>query len=139
MGGRGSSSGKTSRLPKLEGSEKQVKWAEEIRNEAMKEMKKYLNLFNNKEFKQVYKDWTQSENPTHQHNKEFYDGFMKIVNEKRASMWIFRSDFLKPRTDFVSNSIREGDIKKGLQKIKEGKKSIGYGRIIRSIANRYQL
>lgn len=140
MGGRGSSSGNTSRLPKLpqlEGSEKQIKWAEDIRNEAMEEMKEYLKLFNNKEFQQVYKDWSQSENELHQDNKKFYDKFMKMVNEKRAGTWIFQSQILKSRTDFVADSIKEGEIGRGLRKIKEGKKSVGYGKIVRSIANRY--
>lgn len=36
MGGRGSSSGNTSRLPALQGSEKQVKWATDLRNNVIK-------------------------------------------------------------------------------------------------------
>ena len=137
MGGRGSSSGTTSRLPKLEGSEKQIKWAEEIRNEAMKEIKEYIKLFNNKDFKEVYEEWSKSENKAKQMHKEDYDKFIKkIVNQTKASVWIENKTILTQK-EYVTDSITDEQIQRGKRKIKEGKKALGYGVFINRIANRY--
>lgn len=69
MGGRGSSSGNTSRLPDLMGSEKQVKWANDLRNnvikvieeegKAFKKYKEYLNGSDDNEYLEKWKKNTK--------------------------------------------------------------------------------
>lgn len=101
MGGRGSSSGNTSRLPALQGSEKQVKWATDLRNnvikvieaerKAFKEYKSYLNGIYDDEY---LKSWNKN-------TKEA----MKIT---KASAWIdgFRN-FNEYNTKSAIDSLKE--------------------------------
>lgn len=140
MGGRGSSSGNTSRLLKLEGSEKQIKWAEEIRKNAMPEIKAYLKMLNNKDFKETYQMWRESDREDYNRVADWYDRFQnKIVNETKAGNWIYNREKFKRSDDFAINDLRGGEIERAKRYIKEGKKKSGYNLIVRSIARRYSI
>ena len=81
MGGRGSNSGTTSRLPKLEGSEKQVKWANDLRNNVIKIIEAEKKTFK------------QNENMFNGDlDKEYYESYKKNIKETikitKASAWI---------------------------------------------------
>lgn len=84
MGGRGTSSGNTSRLsklPQLEGSEKQVKWATDLRNNIIKVIEA-----EKKAFKQN-RDMFDTDL-----DKEYYDSYKKNIMEAikvtKAGAWI---------------------------------------------------
>ena len=140
MGGRGASSGNTLRLPALQGSEKQVKWAEEIRKNAMPEIKAYLKMLNNKDFKETYQMWRESDREDYKRLADWYDRFQnKIVNETKAGKWIKNKETFKRIDDYAINDLRSSEIERAKIKIKEGKKKSGYNLIVRSIARRYRI
>lgn len=81
MGGRGSSSGNTLRLPVLQGSEKQVKWANDLRNNVIKVIEAERKAF--KEYKS-YLDGSSDDEYLKSWNKNTKEA-MKIT---KASAWI---------------------------------------------------
>lgn len=107
MGGRGSSAFSISRLPKLIGSEKQIKWAEDIRNEVVD-----IIRVETKAFLSNKKGILRS-----QYDKERYEEYMKYSKEalkvNKASKWIesFKS-VSYDRNKFDVNKYKEGIAKK---------------------------
>lgn len=81
MGGRGSSSGTVTRLPKLEGSEKQIKWATDLRNNIIKVIEAERKAF--KQNESMFDDDL---------DKEYYESYKKNIKETikvtKASAWI---------------------------------------------------
>lgn len=101
MGGRGSSSGNTSRLPTLQGSEKQVKWATDLRNNVMKVIEEEGKAF--KKYKS-YLDGSFDNEYLESWNKNTKEA-MKIT---KASAWIdgFKN-FNEYRTKSAIDSLKE--------------------------------
>lgn len=100
MGGRGSSSGITSRLPKLEGSEKQVKWATDLRNNVIK-----IIEAERKAFKQNESMFNGDL------DKEYYESYKKNIKETikvtKASAWIESfKNFNEYRTKSAIDSLK---------------------------------
>lgn len=116
MGGRGSSSGSTSKLPKLEGTEKQIKWAEEIRRNTLKMTKEIENnIKKDKEFQQSLK----KKGETYKIYNEFQNAIKNWKNEKKASKWITYGSLGGRENSIISNAVinevkkREGFTKRG--------------------------
>ena len=85
MGGRGSSSGNISKLPKLEGSEKQVKWATDIRKNTLDRIKEINKML--KEDKGVQESLKKHGN-TYQVYSEFKKDMDKLSKVTSAKTWI---------------------------------------------------
>ena len=100
MGGRGSSSGTVSRLPKLEGSEKQIKWATDLRNNIIKVIEAERKIF--KQNESMFDDDL---------DKEYYESYKKNIKETikvtKASAWIdgFKN-FNEYHTESVIDSLK---------------------------------
>ena len=74
MGGRGGSSGLSGgSLPKLEGSEKQVKWAEQIREDALGVIDRQIK-------------WYKDEMPNRPHDKDFMQASLESYKEIKKSI-----------------------------------------------------
>lgn len=102
MGGRGSSSGNTSRLPALQGSEKQVKWATDLRDNVVKIIKEESRVFEkNKSYfdndvfgdQEAYKDY-----------KKYSREALKVTN---ASKWINSFKNMQYKTDSYIKSLEK--------------------------------
>lgn len=127
MGGRGAIGNRTGfmKLPALTGTEKQIKWAEEIRKEAIKIFKQEAVLFDNQGFKEKYKSWKEKEN---KEAYSLYDNYQKMINESSASKWIDRRK-ISSSLDIVE--------KNKLDKAKDSQKKGKYVATINYIQDRY--
>lgn len=67
-------------LPKLEGTEKQVKWATDIREKAIEIFKKESEIFDTEEFEQKYAEWIEKGK---EHLFKAYDIYVNdVINQK---------------------------------------------------------
>lgn len=87
MGGRGSSSGNVSKLPELKGSEKQIKWAEDLRKNVIKVINEESKIFAKN--KNLLLDKSSY---SFELNKEYYESYKKNIKEalkvNKSSAWI---------------------------------------------------
>lgn len=100
-------------LPKLQGTEKQVKWAEDIRKKAIETFKKEAEIFDTKEFEQKYEEWKEKGK---EHLYKTYDNYInEIINQESAAKWI-DNRFMFEDLDVLDESIfrkAKGDAKNG--------------------------
>lgn len=122
MGGRGASSSENgNKLPKLEGSEKQIKWANDIRNTMMqirqveeKAFLKHKDIFTNEtnnagfNYEQAYKDYKK-------YSKE-------VFKEKSAKKWIdnFRTANTGYKLEFKEEFYNKGKYRRMLKNAAQG-------------------
>ena len=98
MNGCGTSNKLTLKLQKLEGSEKQIKWAEEIRQNALEAMKEEIELFSTKDFKEILEKW-ENGNETERKDAEIFRKFEKKINSNKAEDWIDNRHIYKNRQE----------------------------------------
>lgn len=122
MGGRGSSSSNSSMLvrfaSKLEGSEKQIKWAEDIRKGAMREIEEELKVFNSKQFITAYKGYKERNG---EESLRCFEAYRKILESNKASDWISNRHRFEQTDDIITNDIKNRSFNKVKEKLKEGK------------------
>lgn len=99
-------------LPALTGTEKQIKWAEDIRKQALKIFEQEAVLFNNQEFKEKYENW-KMKNDVDAYS--MYDNYQRIQNETKASEWINMRSIFEELDD-----IQLGKIETARNKQKKG-------------------
>lgn len=109
MGGRGTIGGKggnkiKSKLPNLVGSEKQIKWANEIRNNVIEIINAESKVFEkNKSF---FKD-------DYFGDKEAYEDYKKYskeaINETKASKWISSFKNVQDNKDYYIKSLKKSE------------------------------
>lgn len=113
-------------LPELEGTEKQIKWATDIRAKAIEVFKKEAEIFDTEEFEQKYAEWIEK-------GKEYlfkaYDIYVNdVINQKSAAEWI-DNRYVFGELDVVTESI--------LRDAKEEAKNCRFLRIMSYIRNKY--
>jgi hypothetical protein len=140
MGGRGASSSNTSKLPALEGSEKQIKWAEEIRKNALEAMQEEIKLFSTKEFKEILEKW-ENGNETEKKDAEIYRKFEKKINSNKAEVWIDNREIYENRQKANKyndpSSLSELKTVKEMLQDKDVTKNRAYRRAIKYLKFRY--
>lgn len=113
-------------LPKLEGTEKQVKWATDIREKAIEIFKKESEIFDTEEFEQKYAEWIEKGK---EHLFKAYDIYVNdVINQKSATEWI-DNRYTFEELDTVTESI--------LREAKEEAKNRRFLRIMSYIRNKY--
>lgn len=113
-------------LPKLEGTEKQVKWATDIREKAIEIFKKESEIFDTEEFEQKYAEWIEKGK---EHLFKAYDIYVNdVINQKSATEWI-DNKYTFEELDTVTESI--------LKQAKEEVKNRRFLRIMSYIRNKY--
>lgn len=140
MGGRGAISSNTSKLPALEGSEKQIKWAEEIRKNALEAMQEEIKLFSTKEFKEILEKW-ENGNETEKKDAEIYRKFEKKINSNKAEVWIDNREIYENRQKANEyndpSSLSELKTVKEMLQDKDVTKNRAYRRAIKYLKFRY--
>lgn len=113
-------------LPKLEGTEKQIKWATDIRERAIAVFKKESEIFDTEEFEQKYAEWIEKGK---EHLFKAYDIYVNdVINQKSATEWI-DNRYTFEELDTVTESI--------LREAKEEAKNRRFLRIMSYIRNKY--
>lgn len=93
MGGRGAAGGASgnsnkNRLPQLAGSEKQIKWASDIRNNFAEIQKMENKIIRQKEFQDLLKHEKDKNSTLYKMYKNYEDYINKTKNRTKASQWI---------------------------------------------------
>lgn len=102
MGGRGASSANTTKLPQLIGTEKQIKWANELRKTVVEIIKKETDVFNkNKSFFEGYYSNELEE------YKDFKKYSKEVLKEKKANKWIESFRNVPYRSDYYIKSLEK--------------------------------
>lgn len=107
MGGRGAKAGNTTKLKslKLEGTEKQIKWAEDIRKEALNVYKIEAEVFKTKQFKEDYLRWKKE---GREDLYSIYDKYQsEIVNQTSASTYILRRDWIGKISEYEKDRLKK--------------------------------
>lgn len=113
-------------LPELEGTEKQIKWATDIREKAIEIFKKEAEIFDTEEFEQKYVEWIEKGK---EHLYKAYDNYInEFINQKSAAKWIDNRHLFE-ELDIVEENI--------LKQAKEEVKNRRFLRIMSYIRNKY--